>query len=354
MTEWQAEAKAAVTKAVPNQGFQGIAVSMALSTERAADYLLQAPALVMAATYGRNDHDRLARNIIVGTFGERCRRQPKLRALLDEYRLAYGFRALRGVAIAPSRSLCVFTLSQCRDLHPSALAQAIPKKPSDQLRWLGEVMVWGGRMADRNRAFSAGLAWAAVAAGSASARGGVPDIADIADFYSTEPACFSPKWTLDEARSATERWHRRIGKEMNEEKFYQQFGRGYAETIDYDPLPLEVTVGDLRFVALDSGEELYAEGRMMHHCVGTYTADVLRGAARIYSVRAGERRLATLELGRGHTFAGDPFVARQLKGPCNSAVPKPVRVAAWSFIESINAPLIEAREEAKAASRFAA
>ena len=161
--EWQVKARAAVAKAVPNQGFQSIAIRMALSTERAADYLLQAPALVMAATYGRSDHDRVASNIIVGTFGERCHRQPRLRALLDEYRLAFGFRALRGVAIAPSRSLCVFTLSQCRDLHPSALAQAIPTKPADQLRWLGAVMGWGDRMALRNLAFSAGLSWAAVA-----------------------------------------------------------------------------------------------------------------------------------------------------------------------------------------------
>ena len=354
MTDWQAEAKAAVMKAVPNQGFQRIALRMALCTERAAEYLLQAPALVMAASYGRNDHDRAAANIIVGTFGERCHRQPKLRALLEEYRLAYGFRALRGVAIAPSRSLCVFTLSQSRDLHPSALAQAIPKKPIDQLRWLGAIMDWGGRMAGHNRAFSAGLSWAAVAAGTAVSRGERTDLTDIADFYVSDPSCFSVKWSLDEARSATERWHRRIGKEMNEEKFYQQFGRGYSETIDYDPLPLGVTIGELHFVALDTGEELYAEGRMMHHCVGTYTQAVLNGAARIYSIRAGDRRLATLELGRGHTFAGDPFVGRQLKGPCNSAVSKVVREAARTFVESINAPLIKARNEVTAARRFAA
>lgn len=76
---------------------------------------------------------------------------------------------------------------------------------------------------------------------------------------------------------------------------------------------LAAPAGDIECVELRSPQDLVEEGRLMHHCVGSacYLRACALGASRIFSLRAGGKRAATLEV----TWReGVPTIA-QLYGP---------------------------------------
>lgn len=54
--------------------------------------------------------------------------------------------------------------------------------------------------------------------------------------------------------------------------------------------------GNLVLVELSQSFDLFEEGTAMGHCVGSYVPRCLEGTSRIFSVRRGENRLATIEL----------------------------------------------------------
>ena len=58
----------------------------------------------------------------------------------------------------------------------------------------------------------------------------------------------------------------------------------------------------------------------MHHCVGTYGAQVSGGSIYIYSVRENGERIATAELVRSKNRAR----LGQVRGPCNKNVDKKI------------------------------
>jgi hypothetical protein len=90
----------------------------------------------------------------------------------------------------------------------------------------------------------------------------------------------------------------------------------------------------------------------MHHCVKTYWGRVISGQSRIYSVRHGESRVATLEVGCQHahfkpsvqtlrmqgtkTARNSRNQLRQLVGPCNVRVTPKVSELARAFVDEIN------------------
>ena len=76
-------------------------------------------------------------------------------------------------------------------------------------------------------------------------------------------------------------------------------------------------------VELTSARDLVEEGDAMNHCVATYASDVAQGQCRIYSVRRGNRRIATLELQWPRNRRGRPFI-NQLLGHSNVAVDREV------------------------------
>lgn len=87
---------------------------------------------------------------------------------------------------------------------------------------------------------------------------------------------------------------------------------------------------------LRNSHELQAEGRAMHHCVGSYSRYCAKDEARIYHVlHAGEE--ATLELTNGkdrwYSEEGTPekWAVAQIRGKCNGAVSQNLKqfVAAW-------------------------
>ena len=88
--------------------------------------------------------------------------------------------------------------------------------------------------------------------------------------------------------------------------------------------------GGFDIVPITNSSELYREGKLMHHCVGTYADRVLFGASYVFSVRKDNDRIATLELIKN----GASVEIGQLRGACNSQAPKDVVRAVKSWLRS--------------------
>lgn len=151
------------------------------------------------------------------------------------------------------------------------------------------------------------------------------DFSEIYDFLrKSEWGVFTrlgerPSWADFKAESR--KWH-----EMIEE----QEADGRAQ-ISWDaPLPShQDPARGLDAVALRNGQELYEEGKAMHHCVSGYWQECRAGTSAIYSVRQDGRRIATLELQRGED---GQWTNAQFLGRFN----KPVRNAdAHKFADEI-------------------
>lgn len=327
----------AIYKAVPNAAYRDLALRMARSTRRAADYMLQAPILVSGATYGRDYKAPRERVAIVGLFAQRCRLGPKLRDLMAQYGIAYGFRALRGVAIAPSKEGAIFAISRLEDLHPSTLAQAIPSSPMEQAIWLSVILSWITRLDARRHNGAYALGWVLKISAQVTERGF--SLEDLADFYFASGQLNGPyfdlRWSSSEAVAAMERWHATLIHLTDVDID--------APSVDYAPLPNRMEVGGFTFVALTTARALREEGRAMRHCVGSYHRDVVEGRSRIYSIRSGDKRRATIEF-KPIEFKGKPlsFVLWQLKGYANRGAHLEILRAAKLFEQSVNRELSHA------------
>jgi hypothetical protein len=88
--------------------------------------------------------------------------------------------------------------------------------------------------------------------------------------------------------------------------------------------------GGFDIVPVTTSADLYLEGRLMHHCVGTYGDDVRSGRCYIFSVRKDQAPIATLELVRGSTGV----TIGQIRGPCNKQPEKVVLRAANSWFRA--------------------
>ena len=87
---------------------------------------------------------------------------------------------------------------------------------------------------------------------------------------------------------------------------------------------------DLGIVPITSSADLYREGKLMHHCVGTYAAQVHAGDCYIFLVRRDGSSLATLQLVRGETGVA----IGQLRGPCNAKPSKEILRAVNSWLRA--------------------
>ena len=92
------------------------------------------------------------------------------------------------------------------------------------------------------------------------------------------------------------------------------------------------------FVPLLTSGALIEEGAAMRNCLATYSANVVRGMCRLYSVRRDGERVATLEV-RPVRGSGLPEIA-QLLGPGNSKPTETVCAAtlAWFDLQSYGVP----------------
>jgi hypothetical protein len=83
-------------------------------------------------------------------------------------------------------------------------------------------------------------------------------------------------------------------------------------------------------VPITTSADLYREGKLLHHCAGTYANSVHWGQCYLFSVRKDGAPLATLEL--VHREAG--VAIGQLQGACNTKAPKEVERAVKSWLRA--------------------
>jgi len=216
------------------------------------------------------------------------------------------------------------------------LAQIIPASRRDQAAWL----TWLSRLAlhrwatplQRDRF----LTWATATFTDREQYGPSFDLADWAMF---ESGAFDPKMSLEQAQAASRRWH----EQHASRRLLNYSPSELACVVDYGPLPITTTVDGLELHALRTIAELDMESQRMHHCVRSYWPFVASGRSRIYSIRHGETRYATLELQpdtRKRTTPR-PLKFAQLRGPCNAPPAEPVIACALHFIDLANAAIAE-------------
>jgi hypothetical protein len=70
------------------------------------------------------------------------------------------------------------------------------------------------------------------------------------------------------------------------------------------------------FVSLDTYDALMEEGRAMRHCILSYAESVVLGQSRIFGMRRGEERIATIEVAPPRA-AEEVFIIEQMCGPSN-------------------------------------
>ena len=139
---------------------------------------------------------------------------------------------------------------------------------------------------------------------------------------------WTPDMKLDAALSAAAEWKTMIALHAN-------VGRQPIRDMWLHP----GRVGDYEFRPLDDIADIVEEGVAMRNCVRTYGDDIAHNRSRLWSVRRGGERVATLEIRAGYH---DPLVnVYQLKGPGNAAVPRELWWVArrWLFLHDL--PQIE-------------
>ena len=302
---------------------------LAVLNRFAIDYIRQAPALVVAATYGkrlvyRNDRLEVGKRFIAA-----CERGLRLAALMQSYGLAPQLRALSGKAIRHNQWDLLKALST---IPASALAQSIPTLPGEQQEWLQCLERWRSHMGRHFHNRDLFLAWAAANVRDGQARRSATDIADFAGHNRTT---FNTRWNFRQAQAASQRWH----IELARRPFAAASNRvDWTELIDYAPLPSQLEIDGFTFHALQTREAIWDEGARMHHCVRLYADKVAKGSSRIYSVRQAGQRVATLELARTTRTGSAPhkYVLAQLKGPRNSQPSAPTATAVAAFVTQVN------------------
>lgn len=107
---------------------------------------------------------------------------------------------------------------------------------------------------------------------------------------------------------------------------------GYKSGMLKKLLPMEQTIGNYQFLVPHEASELIAEGKTLHHCVGTYVKRHMTGETTIIFVRDKEKPkvpLYTMEI-RAHNII-------QIRADHNRKVPDDAQKAANEFLNYFNA-----------------
>ena len=128
---------------------------------------------------------------------------------------------------------------------------------------------------------------------------------DVSDFvYSQHLALKGASWRSLCRRS--DLWHRQLLIKVDP-----------ATDVRWPALLPRHALGSFDAIELDSGALLAEEGLEQRHCIGSYVNACSSGASRVFSLRQNGRRLATIELQRGHD--GDWRLV-QIRGKANSLI----------------------------------
>jgi PcfJ-like protein len=209
---------------------------------------------------------------------------------------------------------------------PDNLHCYLPEKTWEQRLWLRAVM----SKAYRNPDFTYWIARNVLKIG-----GRIDSVFDllsnvndwVMEAKREKPRCitrpFSPDMSVNTVRTESELWHEAIAKCKVPKSKYKIPAPWYPAG----------QVNGYRIVPLDNAEKLWKEGRAMHHCAGSYDYRVAAGDCYIYSVRRGNKRMATVELVRDQ----GKVRPRQMRAACNAKPPKAVRIAVMKWISELKA-----------------
>lgn len=132
---------------------------------------------------------------------------------------------------------------------------------------------------------------------------------------------FDTKLGLGRAAMITRHWLMRVLQDMC-----------VAESTTQCVWSRTAAAGAFQIVPLTTAAAIVEEGNVMSSCVGTYVGYVVLGDCRLYSIRDGSRRLATMELRA--LSKGRPPLINQIKGPHNAPVPEEVYDAAAGWLKA--------------------
>ena len=126
------------------------------------------------------------------------------------------------------------------------------------------------------------------------------------------------------------RWHKAVGsaREWLTRCLFEYCGMGSGA---FGRWSVPQRVGPYRIVPLRTSFDLNEEGRIMNNCVASYAGAVLLGSCLIYSVRRGDKHIATLEVRSDSEDQRRPFIC-QLLGPANREVDPPLRDAVQQWL----------------------
>jgi hypothetical protein len=130
---------------------------------------------------------------------------------------------------------------------------------------------------------------------------------------------FSSSMSLATVTSLSLDWHEAVAANMSGPKY--EFPEPWCpagRSGQFDVIPIATSA------------ELYREGNLLHHCVGSYQGRVHAGESYLYSVRQDDVRVATLELQR----RGGGVAIGQVRGACNVLPPKQVVRAVERWVRS--------------------
>lgn len=313
-----------------NRALVDTAAAVIYKNDRALEYLKTAPVLILGLSYGKTFKRSVEFGQVAGMFRNKVERGPKLRDLMDGYGIAPQMRKISGKALSPNKYDIIRKLTEY--VNPSALSQAIPEKSYHQHLWLYACDRWWKRhvqtLAQRANPKAPNFEWAASRLNRFTDQGQLSVVTDLMDFCRHPEVRFDEKWTFDQAIEAMHRWHELLGKMDASQKFKASHGIEYEEEFHYKDFADATELSGLKFIALNSGMRLHAEGRAMHHCVSTYTGPCIQGRYAIFSILGKkDKRLGTL----GYRREGDWWIFDQLKGPCNRVVDRYVADAVTKF-----------------------
>jgi hypothetical protein len=303
---------------------------------QAIDYLQQCPSIAVAAMYHVPGFSRISpmvlreRMRLARHFSGVFMRQPRLRDLLADLNLTQQHRRLVGWAL---RDDAWPVLSRLTTLSPSTLAQAMPARAMEQRTWLWDLIGWTTHAERRGCNTDVFFEWAVRHLDTNKLEDPFGSAAELVDYLRAPESRFQPNWTLAKLESEASAWHQRVRQLNADMQHVAKYGLGWEQPCNYGTLPVEIAFDGVTLVALRSGSQLSDEGRTMRHCVGTYVDDVMSGRCRIYSLRNGIKRLATMEIvseGKHH------WKIAQLKGPCNAKPVQSANLAAIRFIRHVN------------------
>jgi hypothetical protein len=148
-------------------------------------------------------------------------------------------------------------------------------------------------------------------------------VPSIGEEFVTRP--FTPQMSLKTVVELSSEWHGAVAANMTGPSY--EFPEPWCDAGQS---------GEYEIVPIRNAADLYQEGRVMHHCVGTYSDRVRRGEVYIYSIRRDGMREATLGLSKDR----ERVVLSELRGRCNSVVPRKIVTAArkWLRAQKQSAP----------------